>query len=356
MAAYTLSDWNDLLEQINALVAECPGVSELQLVTAPHVWTVQDVLDAQNKLIELCDDNSFSTPVKWLQSMVDELEAAVANGVCCCEEEDREFLTPADFVQIETATLVTFDPTFPGSLTKAFLDAQRYLVDWADRIMFSDVPEGTEELLLANGDTLELPKGGDGWVGRSFSQYQVFVELVQDSYVTPITSGPVVDGYIWIGSTASKELALLLHDAIIAHRVAVIALAHAEASGDPEDIAAAEAELAVKEAELASAQAASDAVPKAETWPYDSTRLPIGGNETTDVRIRDVGPPLGGTFDQTIAVPYDDPDDFAFAVESFPDSPYWLHYPVEPAERVEDPPGGRVPKIMLRLLCTTWAP
>jgi len=93
----TLDAWNSLLGRINSLALfppeGCDPIAQLPLVAAPHKWSVQDIAAAQDKLREICSDNSFTTPVpgapggKWRRLYIDELDAAIDNGWCNCEPQ-----------------------------------------------------------------------------------------------------------------------------------------------------------------------------------------------------------------------------------------------------------------------------
>jgi hypothetical protein len=89
----TIERWNGLLGRINALARNppdgCDAVEELPLVTAPHKWSETDIAAARAKLGEICSTNSFDAPStgKWLKATIDELEEAIENGWCGCEEE-----------------------------------------------------------------------------------------------------------------------------------------------------------------------------------------------------------------------------------------------------------------------------
>lgn len=83
--------WNALIKKINDdLVPECPDVEQLELVEKNHRWKKSDIEKVQDKLIELCETNEFDTiEDKWKQAKVDELLAAIEEGVCCkCPDED----------------------------------------------------------------------------------------------------------------------------------------------------------------------------------------------------------------------------------------------------------------------------
>ena len=172
--------WNALLQDINDLVPECPGVDPLELLTDPALWSKQDIKEAQDKLLELCENNSFD-PIKdlWEKEKVDELIAAIAAGTCCCEEEDKVFDNLTDF------TFFTFfdeDDNCVG-------------VDWSGWIMQEIDPLVIEEIEcpVAEGEepiTIERRSGGRGWVGREFSSWEMHYNGVI------IRSGTVTAGYI----------------------------------------------------------------------------------------------------------------------------------------------------------------
>jgi hypothetical protein len=86
--------WNNILTRINNLASfppdGCDPIAQLPLVTAPHKWSVQDITAAQNKLKEICSENTFTTAVpggKWRKLYIDELDAAIDNGWCNCEPQ-----------------------------------------------------------------------------------------------------------------------------------------------------------------------------------------------------------------------------------------------------------------------------
>ena len=61
---YKRSDWNeDIIEKINELCVNpdsgCVPVDELEEVKEKHIWTKKDITEAQDKLIEICPENSF---------------------------------------------------------------------------------------------------------------------------------------------------------------------------------------------------------------------------------------------------------------------------------------------------------
>jgi len=91
----TLEAWNRLLDRINSHAQypppPCDPVAALSLVSPPHKWSASDIQAARAKLSEICSNNVFSAPStgRWRRAIIDELEAAIDNGWCNCEEEER---------------------------------------------------------------------------------------------------------------------------------------------------------------------------------------------------------------------------------------------------------------------------
>lgn len=86
--------WNELLRRINELVEQCDGVEPLELVTENHIFKRKDILDARDKLIELCPDNSFGElPAILKDSTIQELINAIEAGQCCCEDNEQNAIT-----------------------------------------------------------------------------------------------------------------------------------------------------------------------------------------------------------------------------------------------------------------------
>ena len=85
VAPFKRSDWNGILQQINALIT-ANGLSAAVLPTVPngHRWSTADIQAARNKLNKISlVQLVFAAPlVKWSQAIVDELNAAIRNCVC----------------------------------------------------------------------------------------------------------------------------------------------------------------------------------------------------------------------------------------------------------------------------------
>jgi hypothetical protein len=84
-SVWTRADWNDLIGRINALADEgCDIAEPLEEVPEGHIWSVQDITDARDKLTEICANApEFSAEtVKWTQAIIDELNTAIDGCEC----------------------------------------------------------------------------------------------------------------------------------------------------------------------------------------------------------------------------------------------------------------------------------
>ena len=85
MATYSRAEWNELIDTVNALASDC-GVDAppLEHVDPNHIWAKSDIRDMQDRLRQICEDNTFTDPIPdlWLQSIIDEIMTAIAVGCC----------------------------------------------------------------------------------------------------------------------------------------------------------------------------------------------------------------------------------------------------------------------------------
>ncbi len=84
-APFKLSDWNSIVQAINALIAKSSSSTpSLPIITAPHRWSVADIVAARNALIAICTNGPTfnAATVKWTQAIVTELNTAIADCVC----------------------------------------------------------------------------------------------------------------------------------------------------------------------------------------------------------------------------------------------------------------------------------
>ena len=78
----TRTNWNDLIQRVNSLIASNSlSAAPLSEVAPSHIWRPSDVEAVRTKLQEICTNApTFSASlVKWTQAIIDELNAAI-NG------------------------------------------------------------------------------------------------------------------------------------------------------------------------------------------------------------------------------------------------------------------------------------
>jgi hypothetical protein len=108
-----LEDWNDIIQRVNDLSQDpdegCDSLSLLEEAEAPHIWSVFDITQVQDKLKEICKDNEFEADLRlWNQEIIDEIESGISMGWCDCEAKcDNE----ADPSNIVIATNGMFGPS-----------------------------------------------------------------------------------------------------------------------------------------------------------------------------------------------------------------------------------------------------
>jgi len=115
---YSIDDWNKLVDAVNEILddppegdSECEPIDPLDTVSDPHIWEVSDVEEMQDKLIETCDEISFSEPLEiWKPGIIDEIESAMEQAWCdCC---DDEFLHGEEGTEIE---LFDYEPSMASN-------------------------------------------------------------------------------------------------------------------------------------------------------------------------------------------------------------------------------------------------
>ena len=92
---WTLDDWNDIIQQVNDLAQNppdgCDPLEPLEEVEAPHKWSADDIQQVQDKLKQVCHDNTFSDiPDLWKQDTIDEINDAIGQGWCECDCDDTQ--------------------------------------------------------------------------------------------------------------------------------------------------------------------------------------------------------------------------------------------------------------------------
>lgn len=193
--------WNELIRRVNALAAEC-DLTPLDLVDFLHRWSKDDITEVQDKLLEICDENTFNPPPDlWSRSAIAELIAAVENGPCCeqCEE------TILDQTHFPGLGLFS-DDNANGYLVfrTSGVQASYSTYDWAGWVMQTIEPlsitqESCPVELGEDPKFVERREGGRGWVGEQFHSWEVYLHNDYSPSTNPIASGLVQDGYLVIG-------------------------------------------------------------------------------------------------------------------------------------------------------------
>jgi hypothetical protein len=164
---WTRDNWNNIIQQVNDLAqnppegTDCDPLDTLEEVDSEHIWTKGNVEEVRDKLGEICDENIFSEALKyWEQAVIDEINAAITNGWCGCEEEC--------LLDCSNAVAPGTNPieTYIGSWTVEDCHANPLPWEWPER----------ELALQAGYDTvLALSDWSDLWV-----EYCALVDAVEE--------------------------------------------------------------------------------------------------------------------------------------------------------------------------------
>lgn len=92
MAVYKRSDWNNLLDAVNNVLQNppdgCDPLDPIPHVESPHRWSKADIQEVHDKLMATCSAISFSDiPELWEQSVIDEINEALGEAWCDCEDD-----------------------------------------------------------------------------------------------------------------------------------------------------------------------------------------------------------------------------------------------------------------------------
>ncbi len=102
---FSVENWNKLIRAVNEKLEDppegdeaCEPIDPIEEVTDPHRWSVDDVQEMRDKMMETCPDISFNEELElWEPAFIDEIETALEEMWCdCCSEEflhDEEGLT-----------------------------------------------------------------------------------------------------------------------------------------------------------------------------------------------------------------------------------------------------------------------
>lgn len=195
---FTNEEWNQIIRDINAIVPECEGVDPLDEVDPCHRLTITDITAAQDKLVALCDANVFTAPIppdaKWLQTTIQEIEDAILEGTCCCEETNwnptRKLFHIEYFVR---------HTNLNGGLTSMTVSPVAWMgqEDPAYPLTITEQPcPGDPET------TIQVREGGRFWVGSQYRFWDLYIFMGDGT--APSTApggvlrltGIVKDGYM----------------------------------------------------------------------------------------------------------------------------------------------------------------
>jgi hypothetical protein len=91
---FTRKAWNDIIDIVNLIASEppqdtdCSPLGPLEHVPPEHIWTTGDVKAVQDKLMEICDENTFDDELTlWRDHILEEIATAMAQGWCHCDPE-----------------------------------------------------------------------------------------------------------------------------------------------------------------------------------------------------------------------------------------------------------------------------
>ncbi|MEE9548754.1 MAG: hypothetical protein V3V68_05305 [Nitrosomonadaceae bacterium] len=98
--AFSRQSWNrDIIREVNELCENpdegCEPLETLDEAEPDHIWTKPDVTRVQDKLIEICSENTFdemNTPQLWhYDDIIVPIEEAIQRGWCGCEPFETEY-------------------------------------------------------------------------------------------------------------------------------------------------------------------------------------------------------------------------------------------------------------------------
>lgn len=201
---YTRQQWNNLIEDVNELARACDE-DELDPVEPNHRWGKRDVEEVQDKLIEVCGDNEPFEPIEdhWSKQKIDELEAAIEAGECCCEE-DSIYDGVADSLDTFSSDggfliFINFSSVTGDYSTHDWLGWLREWTEAREPLSIVEITCPVEE--GEPPQTIEIRTGGKMWVGGGCNTWEFYLWDSADPNAsslseTPWYTGPIIDGYM----------------------------------------------------------------------------------------------------------------------------------------------------------------
>jgi hypothetical protein len=116
---YTRDDWNGLIDTVNEVLqsppedTDCEPIGEIPHVEPEHIWTKGDISTVQNALSQTCSEINFGTiPDLWKQSIIDEINSALGQAWCDCNDETECVTCPFPEHRFVYGHGVTGNPEF----------------------------------------------------------------------------------------------------------------------------------------------------------------------------------------------------------------------------------------------------
>ena len=202
------ADWNEqIIQKINELAEECE-IDPLEEVDECHKLGKSDIQQAQDKLKEICDENTFGPiPDKWKVSTIQELEDAIAAGECCEEDCPTCDFQLDESVTVPTGSTGTFGDGWTSDdlanlVTTVFekVDEMQEILDEVESPMCEDLKELRDQLAAATD-----PDEIESLQNQIEDKQKEIDDKVEE--ITPISDeidSIVEDGYANISSQAGQ--------------------------------------------------------------------------------------------------------------------------------------------------------
>lgn len=178
-------DWNvQIIQPINELATNppdgCDPLSPLPEAEKDHLWMKQDVINVQDKLMEICPDNDFTeleTPQLITVILIEEIENAIAIGWCAecsegepCRREPEDWALGSWTVQKDSGTGLATQCCGIEIEFKDFLsgytgwDVYRYTSPHYDVMQYAD--SNNQNWNVAQDTYLEARRASINWAGE----------------------------------------------------------------------------------------------------------------------------------------------------------------------------------------------
>lgn len=111
---YKRSNWNELIDRVNDVLqnpptgTDCEPIDPVEHVGSSHIWTKRDIQGVEDAIAQTCPDISFDAiPELWQQSIIDDINAALDQAWCDCENEEECWTECEGAGDVQTMEFVT---------------------------------------------------------------------------------------------------------------------------------------------------------------------------------------------------------------------------------------------------------